>query len=77
MDHFSENIQLLQCAIESLPPKEQEAVQWLIANYDIAISICKEKPLTASQRKQFMKNAVQKDDMHLLVLLLLERIVNS
>lgn len=73
---FNQTDLLLQ-AIEKLPKNKQQAVQWLIANYDTAISICKVKPLTASQRKQYMENAVQKDDMHLLALILLERIVNS
>ena len=77
MDHSSEGIQLLLRAIESLPEHEQQAVLWLIANYDLAVSLCKEKPLTEQERKQCMDNALQKDDMYFLVLLLLERIINS
>ena len=77
MDHHSEDIQMLQHIIESLSEREQKAVLWLIANYDIAVSICKEKPLTEQERKQCMDNTLQKDDMYFLVLLLLERIINS
>lgn len=77
MNHSSNQIDLLLQTLTELPENKQHAVRWLIANYAAAVSICKAKPLTESQRKQYEEDAIRKDDMHLLVLVLLERIINS
>ena len=77
MHQFPDQVKLLSQAIQALPEKQQAAIFWLIANYDTAILICKEKTLTEQEREQCMDIALQKDDMYFLVLLLLERIINA
>lgn len=74
---LSEKQQALIKAVESLPADKQEAVKWLIANYDEASSICKAKALTDDERSQLINLAERDNNMVLLVLALLERIVNA
>ena len=74
---LTEKQQALINAVESLPEDMQDAVKWLTANYDTAAAICKAKALTEAERSQLMNQAERDNNMVLLVLALLERIVNA
>ena len=74
---LAEKQQALINAIESLPEDMQDAVKWLAANYDTATAICKAKTLTEAERSQLMNQAEQDNNMVLLILALLERIINT
>ena len=70
-------IQQLISFVDALPEPKRSAMLWLIANHEIAISICKEKPLTHHQRKQYTDTAIHQNDMYFLALVLLESVINA
>ena len=75
--NLTEKQQALIKAVESLPKDKQEAIKWLIANYDDAAAICKAKALTEDEHRQLMNRAKQDNNMYLLVLALFERVINT
>lgn len=77
MNHISELKQNIIKSIDELPETKQNAILWLIANYDTLVSICRAKPLSMAQREFYIENAIQRDDMYTLSLILLERMINS
>ena len=67
----------LRKVMNKLSEKQQEAMNWLITNYDISSAICRAKILTEAESRKVIDRAVQKNDDYLLVLALLERIINA
>ena len=67
----------LREVMNKLPEKQQEAMNWLIANYDTTAAICKAKTLTEDESCKVINHAMQKNDDYLLALALLERIINA
>lgn len=61
---------------EQLPGKVQEAVAWLIENFDDIEELLK-KPLSPERREQLMEKARKEDDAYLLVLCAAEREFNA
>ncbi len=59
-----------------LPRKVQEAVVWLIENFDDIEELLK-KPLSPERREQLMEKAKREDDAYLLVLCTVEREFNA
>lgn len=70
-------IQQLNNALDALSENKRSAIAWILTNYDEAVSICQEKPLTNLQREQLTKTAICKNDMFLLALILFEGILNT
>ena len=75
--NLTEKQQALIKAVESLSEDKQEAIKWLIANYDSAAAICKAKSLTEDERIQLITQAEQEHNMYLLALVLFEQILNT
>ena len=67
----------LREVMNKLSEKQQEAMNWLIANYDVSSAICKAKILTEAESRKVINRALQKNDDYLLALALLERILNT
>ena len=67
----------LREVMNKLSEKQQEAMNWLIMNYDISSAICRAKTLTEAESHKVIDRAVQKNDDYLLALALLERILNT
>ena len=67
----------LREVMNKLSEKQQEAMNWLITNYDISSAICRAKILTEAESRKVIDRAVQKNDDYLLALALLERILNT
>ena len=63
--------------VSELPEKTQNAILWLISNYDLAMQICKAQKLTEQERCQVEEIAKRKDDPLLLLLSIMERTVNK
>lgn len=73
---FEEKKKMLERAIEALPPRKQDAVRWMLRHYDTFAQICREEPLTPSQREEMMRESVRRDDVYAQVLLILEEVLN-
>ena len=67
----------LREVMNKISEKQQEAMNWLIANYDVSSAICKAKILTEDESCKVIDHAMQKNDDYLLALALLERILNA
>ena len=74
---MNEKKQKLIKAIEALPEGKRRAMIWLIKHYEFAVEMCEEGPLTKEQSADLERDAIERDDDYLLVLVLLERIVNA
>lgn len=74
---MNEKKQELIKAIVDLPVGKQRAMIWLIKHYQFAVEMCEEGPLTQEQSADFERDAIERDDDYLLVLVLFERIVNA
>ena len=62
--------------ISAFSEDTQDALVWLINNYDSLSAICKVKPLTEEQRNDYIYRAQTTNDTCMLLLILLERSIN-
>ncbi len=74
--NLEEKKKMLERAIEALPPRKQDAVRWMFRHYDTFAQMCKEEPLTPSEREEMMRESIRRDDVYMQVLLILEKILN-
>ena len=63
--------------LSELPPKLQNAIIWLINNFEVAVKICEASCLTDTERDQLMKKAIESNDYILRILLILENILKQ
>ncbi|MCI8331346.1 MAG: hypothetical protein HFE78_00755 [Clostridiales bacterium] len=66
---FNRDIDEMVEEIGKLPYKEQQAIGWLINNFDLVEEICKDSALTMQEIEQHKKIAAEKEDYVTLALL--------
>ena len=69
MKHDKDLTAKFESAIKDLPEKAQNAVYWAITHFDLVEQMCKASDMTIEEIETLKKNAREKEDYTLLVLL--------
>lgn len=71
MEKYSkeELIRQMENEIKKLPEKAQNAIYWMMENFEIVMEMCKESDMTDEEIEKYRKIAKEKDDYIALVLL--------
>lgn len=63
--------------IEALPDRERRAVVFVAKHHDLLVQMCREKRMSGEKREAMVKEAIMRDDMNRLAIVLLEMAVNQ
>ena len=64
-------------AIEQVPEKYRGPALFIAKHYDFFEEMCRVESLTEKQREEYMDDAIRKDDTMMILLLCMERRINS
>lgn len=64
-------------ALEHLPENYRESARLILKYYDGFEEMCRNGPLTEAEREEYMEDAIRKNDTMMILLLCMERRVNS
>lgn len=66
---LDEELVRLEMKIKRLPVKAQQAIYWIVENFDFAVRICKDSDMTDEEVEKYRKIAREKEDHIVLTLL--------
>ncbi len=66
---LNEELVMLEMKIKKLSGKAQQAIYWIVENFDFAVRICKDSNMTDEEIEKYRKISREKEDHIVLALL--------
>ncbi len=77
VNEIKQKIAELQKEVQKLPPKAQDAIYWVIENFDLVEEMCKDSHMTDEKLQTYKEYAREADDYLMLALACLTKLYGN